>query len=41
MHDGVFLHNSSIYSTGIGMPGLFVETVDINKIFMVMNDLYV
>ncbi len=38
MRNGVFVHNCSIYGTGISMPGLFVKVVDVNKTFMVMND---
>ncbi len=38
MNDGVFVCNYSIYGTGIGMLGLFVKTVDVNGMFMVMNN---
>ncbi len=38
MHDRVFVRNRGIYSTGIGMLGLFVKNVDVNKMFMVMNN---
>ncbi len=34
----VFVHNCGVYGTRIGMLGLFVESVDIDKMFMVMND---
>ncbi len=29
MHDGFFVCNCGIYGTSIGMPGLFIKTVDI------------
>ncbi len=41
MCDGGFVRNHSIYSTSIGMSGLFVKTVDIDKMFMVVNKLYI
>ncbi len=41
MRDGVFVCNCSIYGTGISMSGLFVKAIDIDKMFMVMNDQYV
>ncbi len=38
MCDRIFVHNCGVYGTGIGMPGLFVKTIDINKMFMVVNN---
>ncbi len=38
MRNGVFVRNRGIYSTGIGMSGLFVQAVDVNETFMVVND---
>ncbi len=41
VHDGVFVRNRSVYGTGIGMSGLFVKAVEVNKMFMVMNNEYI
>ncbi len=38
VHDGVFIRNCGIYGTCIGMSGLFVKALDVNKTFVVMND---
>ncbi len=38
MGDGAFVCNFNVYSTGIGMPGLTVKTIDVNKMFMVVNN---
>ncbi len=38
MHNGVFICNCGIYGAGIGMLGLFVKDVDVNEMFMVMNN---
>ncbi len=37
-HDGVFVLNCGIDGAGIGMTGLFVKTIDFNKMFVIMND---
>ncbi len=36
--DGVFVCNCSIYGTGIGMSGLLVKSVDVNEMFIVVNN---
>ncbi len=38
MRDRIFVCNCSIYGAGICMTGLFVKAVDVNKMFMIMND---
>ncbi len=38
MHDRVFIGNHGVYSAGIGVPGFLVKPIDVDKIFMVVND---
>ncbi len=38
MHGRVFLHNCTVYSAGIGVPGFLVEAQDIYKTYIAMKD---